>query len=62
MSEKHQEHRHHHHHKRDGASQFKHDSLLAIKRGKLIKEYAFRLLVLIAIIMAILTVAAYTIG
>ena len=46
----------------DSASQFKRDSLLAIKRRKAISKWAFRLLVAIAIIMGLAVVAAYTIG
>lgn len=46
----------------DGASKFKRKSLLAIERRKKIAKWAFRILVAIAIIMGIVTLAAYTIG
>jgi hypothetical protein len=46
----------------DGASKFKRDSLRAIERKKTIAKWGKRVLIGIAIIMAILVVAAYTIG
>ena len=46
----------------DGASKFKRKSLLAIERRKKIAKWACRILVAIAIIMGIVTLAAYTIG
>lgn len=55
-------HHHHHHHHMDGASKFKRDSLRAIERKKTIAKWSKRVLIGIAIIMAILVAAAYTIG
>lgn len=55
-------HHHHHHHHMDGASKFKRDSLRAIERKKTIAKWGKRVLIGIAIIMAILVAAAYTIG
>ena len=60
MSETH--HHHHHHHKMDSASKFKRESLRAIARKKLFAKWGLRVLVCIAIIMAIAVIAAYTIG
>jgi type IV secretory pathway component VirB8 len=60
MAEEH--HHHHHHHKMDGASKFKRKSLLAIERRKKIIKWLFRILCGIAVIMALLVVAVYTIG
>lgn len=61
-----QEHHHHHHHhrhrKEDDASRFKRKSLLAIERQKAIKKWGFRGLCVLAILMAVLVVLAYTIG
>ena len=61
MSETHHHH-HHHHHKMDSASKFKRESLRAIARKKLFAKWSLRVLVGIAIIMAIAVIAAYTIG
>lgn len=60
----HHQHRHHHHHryKEDEATIFKNKNLQAIERRKIIKKWAFRGLCLMAIIMAVLVVLAYTIG
>ena len=57
-----QHHHNHHHHHRDGASKFKHDSLLATKRRKIITEWLWRGLVCLAIIMGLAVIVAYTIG
>lgn len=57
-----QQHHHKHHHHHDGASKFKRDSLLAIKRRKIIAKWLWRGMVLLAIIMGLAVVAAYTIG
>ena len=46
----------------DSASKFKRDSLKAIARKKLFAKWSLRVLVGIAIIMAIAVIAAYTIG
>ena len=60
--ETHEHHHHHHHHKMDDASKFKYNSLKAIKLKKKIAKVCFRILVGIAIFMAILTVGVYTLG
>lgn len=62
MAEEQQHHHHHHHHKMDGASKFKRESLLAIERRKLFTKWLFRIACGIAVIMALLVIAAYTIG
>lgn len=55
-------HHHHHHHKEDDATRFKRKSLASIKRMKVIKKWSFRVLCLLAVLMAILVVLVYTIG
>lgn len=55
-------HHHHHHHKMDDASKFKYNSLRSIQLKKKIVKVCFRILVGIAIFMAILTVGVYTFG
>ena len=55
-------HHHHHHHKMDGASKFKRDSLLAIKRRKQIAKWGMRIMIGLAIFMAIMVVLVYTVG
>jgi len=55
-------HHHHHHHHMDSASKFKRDSLRAIALRKTMAKWGKRILVGIAIIMAILVLLAYTIG
>ena len=62
MSESSGHHHHHHHHKMDSASKFKRESLLAIERRKSLAKWGKRILVVIAIFMAILVAVAYTIG
>lgn len=53
------EHHHHHHHRIDAATMFKQKQLQAIKRRKIIKKWAFRALVAVAIIMAIAVIVVY---
>jgi len=55
-------HHHHHHHKKDGSSLFKQKSLAAIKRRKLFEKIIKVSLIVLAILMAIAVVLAYTIG
>ena len=64
MSQEHQHHHHHHHrhHKEDSATKFKRKSLKAIERQKKIKKWLFRGLCLVAILMGVLVVLAYTVG
>lgn len=59
MSEQQHHHHHHHHHQLDDATIFKHKQLNSIKRRKIIKKWAFRALVVVAIIMAIATIVVY---
>lgn len=56
------EHRHHHHQNRDEASIFKHKSIKAIEHRKLLEKWLKITLIVMAIIMGIAVVAAYTIG
>lgn len=58
MSE--QNHHHHHHHYEDDADRMKRQSLNAIKYRKLAAKWGFRLLLLVAAIMAIAVVVVYT--
>ena len=55
-------HNHHHHHKKDGASLFKQKSLNGIQRRKLIEKVLKIALIIVAVIMAIAVMLAYTIG
>ena len=55
-------HHHHHHHKKDGSSLFKQKSLAAIQRRKVLEKIIKLSLVVLAILMAIAVVLAYTIG
>jgi len=55
-------HHHHHHHKKDGSSLFKQKSLAAIQRRKVLEKIIKISLVVLAILMAIAVVLAYTIG
>lgn len=55
-------HHHHHHHKKDGSSLFKQKSLAAIQRRKLFEKIIKISLIVLAILMAIAVVLAYTIG
>lgn len=54
-------HHHHHHHRLDSASRWKRKSLLSIERRKLFKKWLFRILVAIAIFMAIAVVYVYSV-
>lgn len=54
------EHKHHHH--KDSASLFKEKSLAAIQRRKTIGRVLKMSIIVIAVIMAILVMLAYTIG
>ena len=62
MAEQHQHKHHSHHHKKDGASIFKQKSLAAIERRKLIEKVLKIGMVVLACIMAILVLLAYTLG
>lgn len=61
MAEQEHHHHHHHHRKEDDASRFKRESLLWIKRRKVIKKWAFRVLCALAVIMAIAVAVVYNI-
>ena len=57
------EHRHHHHHHdKDSASILKHKSIKAIARRKMLEKWLKITLIVMAIVMGIAVVAAYTIG
>ncbi len=63
MEEQHHHHHHtHHHHKKDGASIFKQKSLQAIERRKLFEKIAKIGTIVLAIVMAVLVIFAYTLG
>ena len=62
MAEQQHTHHHHHHHKKDGASIFKQKSLAAIERRKFIENALKIAVIILAIIMAILVILAYTVG
>ena len=62
MSQQQQHQHHHRHHKEDDATRFKRKSLLAIERQKTIRKWAFRGLCLVAILMGVLVLLAYTVG
>ena len=53
---------HHHHHKEDGASRFKHKSLAAIKMRKQMAKILKMALLVIAVLMGLGVLLAYTIG
>jgi hypothetical protein len=61
MAEQEHHHHHHHHRKEDDASRFKRESLLWIKRRRVIKKWAFRALCALAVIMAIAVAVVYNI-
>ena len=57
------EHHHtHHHHKEDGASRFKHKSLAAIRKRKQMAKNLKMALLVIAVLMGIVVLLAYTVG
>jgi|GEM_PF-4633590 hypothetical protein len=57
------EHHHtHHHHKEDGASRFKHKSLAAIRKRKQMAKILKMALLVIAVLMGIVVLLAYTVG
>ena len=57
------EHHHtHHHHKEDGASRFKHKSLSAIRKRKQMAKILKMALLVIAVLMGIVVLLAYTVG
>jgi len=57
-----QHHHHHHHHRMDGSSKFKRKMLAQIEINRKIKKWLFRGLCILAAIMMLLYVAAFTIG
>ena len=57
-----QHHHHHQHHKKDSATIFKEKSLRAIKLHRKIGKWIKMTMLVVAIIMGLLVVAAYTIG
>jgi len=58
MAEEH--HHHHHHHKMDGASKFKRKNLLAIERRRKFAKYGLWTAYVLALLMGIAVVVAYT--
>ena len=53
---------HHHHHRKDSATLFKERSLRAIEFRKRFEKYLKLFVVLLAIVMIVLVVLAYTFG
>ena len=62
MAEQEHHHHHHHHHKEDDATRFKRKSLLSLERRKKFRKWGLIILSIMAIILGILVVLAYTIG
>lgn len=62
MAEQQHHHHHHHHHHKDAASSFKRKSLKAMERRKMIERVLKIEVTIIAILMVIALVLAYTIG
>jgi len=63
MAEEQQQHHHHHHkHRKDGSSLFKERSLKAIARRRAFEKFLKIGMIILAIVMAFLVIAAYTIG
>ena len=58
MSEQH----HHHHHRKDSATIFKEKSLRAIELRRLFEKWLKIAVIVLAIVMVILLILAYTIG
>lgn len=52
-------HHHHHHYKEDDASRFKRLSLMSIERRKKMAKWGFRILCVIAVLMAIAVFVVY---
>lgn len=61
MSQTEHHHHHTHRHRSDYASRWKHKSLLNIERRKKLKKWLFRLLIAIAVLMAIAVVYVYSV-
>lgn len=53
---------HHHHHKKDSATIFKERSLRAIELRRLFEKWLKIIVMLLALVMVILVVLAYTLG
>jgi hypothetical protein len=56
------EHHHHHHHRKDSATRFKEKSLRAIELRRLFEKYLKIAVVILAIVMVVLVILAYTLG
>jgi len=57
------EHHHHkHHHKQDGASRWKHKSLLSIQRRKTFLNWLYWSLIVLAVILFIAVIVVYSIN
>lgn len=61
MSEQQHQHHHHHHHKHrsDWATDFKRKSMNSILRQKKIEKWLLRILIAVAVIMAIAVIVVY---
>jgi hypothetical protein len=55
-------HHHHHHHRKDSATIFKEKSLRAIELRRLFEKWLKIAVIVLAIVMVILLILAYTIG
>ena len=55
-------HHHHHHHRKDSATIFKEKSLQAIELRRLLEKWLKIAVIVLAIVMVILLILAYTIG
>jgi len=53
---------HHHHHRKDSATRFKEKSLRAIELRRLFEKYLKIAVVILAIVMVVLVILAYTLG
>ena len=61
MAEQEHQHHHHHHHK-DGSTNFKRKSLRAIERRKMFERVLKIVVMVIAVLMVVAAILAYTIG
>ena len=55
-------HHHHHHHRKDSATIFKEKSLRSIELRRLLEKWLKIAVIVLAIVMVILLILAYTIG
>ncbi len=57
-----QQHTHHHHHRKDSATRFKERSLHAIEFKRLLEKWLKIAVLVVAVIMVVLVILAYTVG